>query len=167
MKKILLVLAILFIVATLTSCSNAKGDPGIIGYVMKTDSADRILVIDSNPQDFSSTGGVNEFYNAIWFSNVPKNITIGQKVKVWFDIVRESYPAQSDIEHIEVVPSPKPSGAALNESQALNKALTSPAVKDLDLLVKTIEYNNKAKRWTIELKELWSEKTHTLEVKNN
>jgi len=36
---------------------------------------DRILVISSESKDFSANGVVQEFYDAIWFTEAPKDIT--------------------------------------------------------------------------------------------
>ena len=155
----------LLLAVSLTGCRGTpQTAPDMIGYVMRIDNAGRILVIDPVAQNFSSTGGVNEFNNAIWFAKAPKSIVAGQKVKVWFDIVRESYPGQSEIEYIEVVPSPKPDGAKLDESQALQKALLSQQPNVVESIVKSIEYNKVTSLWVIKLKELWSDKTHTIEI---
>src|SRR5690554_3722353 len=123
MLKRLAFLCIL-IVLSLTGCgtasdgSNSSGDksndesePGMIGYVVAKEG-ERILVVESEAQDFSSTGGISEFYNAIMFSNVPKDIEIGEKVKVWFDIVAESYPGQSAATKIEVIQTKIHDGAS-------------------------------------------------------
>src|SRR5690554_6361020 len=55
-------------------------EPNMIGYVVDKEG-ERILVVDPEPMDFSSTGGVSEYYDAIMFSNVPNDIEIGEKVK--------------------------------------------------------------------------------------
>ena len=178
MRKILIFILALMLAVTLVVCialgepssepgnepSNELGnEPGITGYVMKIDEG-RILIIEPEAQDVSSTGGIDEFYNAIWFSNAPQDITIGQKVKVWFDIVKESYPGQSVVEHIEIISRPQPDGANLDESQALYKALTSQQTSSPEVAVKSIEYNNETSQWVIELKTIWDDETYTIEV---
>ena len=165
MRKLIIMFALLLVVL-LTGCSvdDVPGtDAGITGYVMKIDEG-RILVVEPEAQNFSSTGGIDEFYNAIWFSNAPQDIAIGDKVKVWFDIVLDSYPGQSDVEHLELVPSPKPDGANLHESEALNRALTSVDLNDVVTVVKSIAYHAETRQWVIELKECWGDETHTIEI---
>lgn len=174
MKKICSFILVLFLTQLLLGCSSnnisddekkaPSGEAGIIGYVMQKDN-ERILVISQAAQDFSSTGGVKEYYDAIWFSNAPKDVEVGDKVKVWYDIVAESYPGQSEAKHIEVISSQKPNGANLTESEALNKALESEEIKANDLTVlKSIVYNKQTDRWNVELKEIWSEKTYNVQV---
>lgn len=143
-----------------------KNEPGIMGYVVDKENG-RILVVSSEAQDFSSNGGVSEFYEAIWFSNAPDDINIGDKVSVWFNIVLESYPGQSEIQDIKVIPGEKPEGANLNESEALYRALTST---EMDFtffpVVKSIEYNNASKEWTIQLKNAHGDKIQSIIIKD-
>lgn len=171
MKKAVAIAMFLVLVITLIGCDSSavedsylNDEPGIVGYVMERDG-DRILVINPEPQDFSGTGGVSEYYDAIWFENAPNDINMGEKVKVWYDIVRDSYPGQSEAMHIEVIPSQKPEGANLTESEALYRALTSQEIhSDSILAVKSIEYDSKTKKWEIKLKEIWSEAMHELQI---
>lgn len=176
MKKICSFVLVLFLTLSLLGCnqSNINDDEkkapsskaGIIGYVMKKDK-ERILVISQEVQDFSSTGGVKEYYDAIWFSKAPKDIEVGNKVKVWFDIVAESYPGQSEVKNIEVISSQQHDGAKLTESQALSKALTSKEIKANGLtVVKSIVYDQLADRWKVELKEMWSDKIYNIQVED-
>lgn len=159
-----LVLLFTVLLAGCSGNSRSKGEAGITGYVMKI-ADERILVVDSEAEDFSSTDGLEEFYNAIWFSNAPDDILVGQKVKVWFDIVRDSYPGQSEVMHLEIIPGEKPAGANLSESDALFKALTSEDMAGLDVTaVRLIEYHNEKNLWTIELKDVWSDTTYTMEI---
>jgi hypothetical protein len=144
-----------------------NAEAGIIGYVINKQN-EGILVVSNEAQDFSSTGGIEEYYNAIWFSNAPEDIKVGDQVKVWFDFVRESYPGQSEIEHIEVISSPKSDGANLTESEALSKALTSPEIKPNGLhVVKSIAYDKQADRWNMEIKEIWEEKIYHIQIQDN
>jgi|GEM_PF-933777 len=129
-------------------------EPGIIGYVMKKEDG-RILVVDSSPKDFSDSGGVAEFYDAIWFSGAPEDIEVGEKVKVWFGEVRESYPAQSSAKRIEVVTGVRPEGAMLTEAEAIAKALSSVENKeDFLVAVKSVEFDTEKGEWNIQLKDV-------------
>jgi hypothetical protein len=175
MKSVIGFLLIFLFAGSLLGCTPGKavedekqqppsGEPGIVGYVMQKEN-ERILVISQESRDFSANGGVKEYYDAIWFSNVPKDIKVGEKVKVWYDFVRESYPGQSEVKDIEVVSSEKPKGAKLTEAEVLLMALTSQEVKVSDLLVvKEIEYDSQAARWNVELKEIWSDKIVRIQI---
>jgi hypothetical protein len=169
MKKIFIFVLLLSLTMPLLGCSseNSNEEAGITGYVINKEN-DRILVISSDAQDFSDSGGLDEFYNAIWFSKAPKDIIIGEKVMVWFDIVAESYPGQSEVKKIAIVPSKLPEDADLTEADALNKALAS---KEIDanqvLAVKSIEYNKQDDNWSIKLKETWSDKVYDIKVEDN
>lgn len=164
MLYLLLTVTLMACNASASENSSPNDAPGIIGYVMEKED-DRILVIDPEAQDFSETGGVSEYYNAIWFNNAPKDIGIGEKVKVWYDYTRDSYPAQSEVMYIEVIPSQKPEGVNLTEGEALYKALTSQLLNtDSIIVVKTIEYKKETDKWDIKLKEIWSDILHDVEV---
>lgn len=162
MKKILL-LFLLTISFLFVACSSVKDDePGMIGYIVKVDNG-RILVVDPEPKDFSSTGGISEFYNAIWFSNAPKEVRPGDKVKVWFDIVADSYPGQSEALAVEVIPSTKPEGANLTESEALRKALESGNINVVT--VKSIAFDG-SNNWNIHLYDIFEEKEFDIVVED-
>lgn len=90
---------------------------------------------------------------------------MGEKVKVWYDIVQDSYPAQSDIIHIEVIPGQKPDGANLSETEALYKVLTSQLNnKGILIVVKNIDYDTETDKWDIELKEIWGDEIYNLQI---
>jgi hypothetical protein len=177
MKRLCCFILLLTLALSLFGCNavNDKNDEkkapdveaGIIGYVMDKQN-EGILVVSHEAQDFSSTGGVEAYYNAIWFSNAPKDIRVGDQVKVWYDFVRESYPGQSEIKHIEVVSSSKADGADLTESEALSEALTSPQIKSNGLYaVKSIAYDKQADIWNIEIKEIGEENSYHIQIQDN
>lgn len=169
MKRILSFALVLLLTISLLGCSsnnnnNNDSEAGITGYVMSKEN-DRILVVSSDAQDFSPDGGVDEFYNAIWFSKAPKDIMIGEKVMVWFDAVAESYPGQSEIKKISIIPGKLPEGADLTEADALYKALTSQEIDTNQVLaVKTMEYNTQDDNWNIKLKDTMSDKVYEVKV---
>lgn len=126
---------------------------GIIGYVVSKENG-RILVVDPNPQDFSSTGGNSNFHNAIAFSNVPETIEVGQKVRVWFDEVAESYPGQSKAKRIAIVENKKPESAHLTEAQAIQSALNLVEFEAIGITaVLAANYNETQDVWNVELKK--------------
>lgn len=163
----LLIISAFLLILLVSGCSAdiPDTDPGMTGYVMKTEGG-RILVVDPVAQDFSSTGGIDEFYNAIWFSNVPDSISEGDKVNVWFDVVAESYPGQSEALAVEVLPSPRLDRANLNESEALHKALAAQEPDTAVAVVKSIKYEEEIGIWIIELQDVFSGEGHTIEVED-
>ncbi|MDO9533898.1 MAG: hypothetical protein Q7J85_00900 [Bacillota bacterium] len=71
-KPFLMLIFMLFTVTIFVGCIPNVGEdpsksdePGMIGYVMSRED-DRILVINPEAYDFSATGGISEYYDAIW-----------------------------------------------------------------------------------------------------
>jgi len=169
----LAILIVFLIILSFAGCSADQPDgepaapdeePGMTGYVMAKEN-ERILVVDPIPKDFSSTGGVDEFYNAIWFSNIPEAIKEGDKVKVWFDAVAESYPGQSEALKIEVIPASRPDGADLDESTAIYKALHSGEINtSWPTVLKSIRYENETDTWGIDIGEAIGEELKTFHI---
>ncbi|MDW7649728.1 MAG: DUF3221 domain-containing protein [Bacillota bacterium] len=139
--------------------------PGITGYVMSRDE-NSILVVDPLAQDFSSTGGASEQYDAIHFSNAPADVKVGDKVNVWYAWVVHPYPGVSEVKHIEVTASPRPTGAILSESEALERVLTSRfflTTRSQDdaaflankvMAVQLIEFNPEKGSWGVTLRDV-------------
>lgn len=162
MRKFLFFLWIVLLGIVLFGCGSSSGSgdskiehdpPGMEGYVINVEG-DRILVVESKAQDFSSTGGVEEFYSAIWFSKAPENMKIGQKVQVWFDIVAESYPGQSEAKKVVVLPSERPEGADLNEAEAIRKAFEAHDSEYMGVTaVREVSYEAGKDAWEVMLKQ--------------
>lgn len=141
-----------------------NSEPGMIGKV--TDKKENnILVVATIINEPSSSNDVTEHYNATWFSNVPETVELGDEVRVWYDMVMESYPGQSEAKYVEIVPSVHPEGAMLSEAEALNKALKSLKTSMLTA-VRAIEYNNETNIWHIQFKNVMDDKEFELEVKD-
>lgn len=146
--------------------NGSGGEPGIEGYVVKKEDG-RMLVVSSVPQDFSSTGGMKEFYNAIWFSKAPGKVEIGDKVQVWFDIVAESYPVQSEALKVEIIPSKQPLGADLNEAEVIRQALKDEKVVPLWVpVIKDVEYNAMSDVWNVIIKQSEEDSELNLEIED-
>jgi hypothetical protein len=178
LKKVFVVLLAFFFTVSLLGCSqnnesekikkkeNSNPGASMMGYVMKKEEG-RILITNPEAQDFSSTGGVQEFYDAIWFSDVPIDIELGDKVRVWYDSIRESYPGQSEAKRVEVINNKKPEGANLTEQEALYMALTSLQIDINDIaVVKFIEYDNQADRWNIRMKSVLGDKIYNIQIED-
>ncbi|WP_164779594.1 YobA family protein [Paenibacillus kobensis] len=139
-------------------------DAGFIGYVVRTDG-NRMLVVSPEPRDFSANGGMNHFYEAIWFGNMPADIKLGMKVKVWSDgMINESYPAQGRAERAEVIASVKPEGAALPESEAIQKAISSYAGEGSFPVVTGAKYDPSDAVWTVSVAVTGSDATASIRV---
>lgn len=168
MRSVLLTLISLFLSLSLLGCSSSTSKsgsrtdsvqpttkdtaPGMEGYVV--DQRDGgILVVDNVPKNYGATGGVEEFYNAIWFSYAQKDVSIGQKVQVWFNEVLESYPGQSTAEKLRILSTPKPTEANMNEAEAIRRALEEPRT---DLpgvpVIKAASYDETSDQWRITIK---------------
>lgn len=165
MKKRSIFILILLISIGLIGCSSVTAKepviadppensqtPGIEGYVLGKKGRS-ILVVSSVSKDFSGTGGVKEFYDAIWFSNAPKNVSIGQKAQVWYSFVQESYPGQSKADKVTVLPDIRPKGARLTEAEAIAKALSEQTGPKVGVpVIKRSDYDPTSKVWMITIK---------------
>ncbi|MCZ0702806.1 hypothetical protein J2T56_002583 [Natronobacillus azotifigens] len=157
-------LLFLFLIFFLFGCSFRDSEPGITGYV--TDITDtRMLVTSSEAQDLSDNGGVNEFYQMIWFSNAPDTVELGDKVSVWYDSLQESYPAQSSVKKYEIIDATAPSGATYSKTDALKKALDQQSNHpSQDFAVRSIDFIEHTATWLVELKDIWSEEVFSHEI---
>jgi hypothetical protein len=151
MKTSLTILLVIFINISLLGCTIRA--PGIEGYI--TDIKDgKILVVDSINKDFSSTGGLEEFYNAIWFSNAPKGVKVGQKVQVWFDLVLTSYPGQSDAKKVVILSRKKPDKANLAEDETIRRALKLHHSEFKGVtVIKKVNYDMLSDTWNVIIKQ--------------
>lgn len=167
MKKYMIVAAIAVLMTVLLGCGRdaAKSDdnnanksrtdnqPGIEGYVMAKQNG-RILVVESTSRDYSATGGVSDFHNAIWFSNAPDDVDIGHNVQVWFDMVAESYPGQSSAERVELLHSVQPPNADLTEDEAIRRALArNDLISGEVVAILAVTYDADSDQWKVELKQ--------------
>lgn len=157
---------ILLIVCLLLMIAGCNKEPSYTGYIM--DKKDQeILIVSSVAKDYSENGGIKEFYDAIWATDSPDDVKVGQKVKVWFKGgVAATYPGQASIRKVEVIPSPTPKGATLSEADALNKALTQFNFGNVTFTVHSISYDSVKDTWTIIIKNTGSYKEHRIEVED-
>lgn len=131
----------------------ALGIPNLEGYITKVENQ-RILVVSSNPKDFSSTGGVKEFYDAVWVTNVPKDVKVGQQVQVWFQggVALTSYPGQARSDKISFKTIEKPIKATLSEEQIINQAVNE-YVNIKIFVIKEVKYDEVTDKWQIRFKD--------------
>lgn len=136
------------------------------GYYVMNKRDNNILLVSTKRQDFSATGGVNEFYDAIWLSNVTGNIEIGQKVQFEVDgVVLQSYPGQAQAKNVSVLIVPQPKKAKLTTEEALKRALLSDQVEENNVMVlKSIKFNVQSAEWQINLKDTIFEQEYNFTV---
>jgi hypothetical protein len=162
--NLLYFLSFLMIVLLLTACSEKTKHQNInsesskqsssasIGwYVIKKESQ-KGLVVNPIPNDYSSTGGIKEFYEAIWVSNFPEDVQVGQKVEIIFEgEMATSYPGQARAKKVSVLPNKKPDKSAkLTEEQVLREAIKSKEAAEIRVFIpKEISFDEKSKLWTI------------------
>lgn len=144
---------------------NVTQNISMTGYVVKREE-DRILVISSEKEDFSATGGIAEYYEAIWFSDAPQGVKVGEKVEVWYEYVLTSYPGQSTAEKITIIPTEQPIEATLTEAEAVAKALQNDALNDMSVYtIRFVSYDTNSKLWSVHVKDAMSpEEEMTIEV---
>lgn len=160
-----------FMLFILSACSNETGntdggEPGITGYVMDKEGR-QILVVSTEAKDYSENGGIEEFYDAVWASEAPKDVLVGEQVKIWFDGGMDtSYPGQAAVGKLELMPSSSPEGATLSEAEALNRALSKTVLENEILTAQSISYNSDEDQWSIILKNTDSYEEHTVKVED-
>ncbi|MGV3464005.1 MAG: DUF3221 domain-containing protein [Heyndrickxia sp.] len=123
------------------------------GYITNKKSG-KILVVASVPTNFSSSNGIDEFYNAIWFSNPPKNAKVGQRVEVWYGNVLTSYPGKSEAKKISILPSYQPKDANLSEDEVIRRVLKKLRMKFNGVtVIKTVKFDVDSDVWEVILKQ--------------
>ncbi|KGP73603.1 DUF3221 domain-containing protein [Pontibacillus yanchengensis] len=151
MKKVLLILTILFI---LSGCQNEKkfvpikSDPDIQGYVMDKRDGE-ILVVSSKPGE---NGDKEHVLKAIWTSEAPEIIQIGEQVRVWYrGGIQESYPSQGTVKQIKLMNTAKPKGSFFSEKDMIQKGLEQIDATRGIVAVKSIAYVEEKDAWELTL----------------
>lgn len=182
MKKIILILVIVLMVTGCSKNQSSSGNENINtpitssqtkfielkqdGYYVMDKKDNRILLVSTEKQDFSSTGGVNEYYDAIWLSGFQGDIQIGQRVQ--FELngpVLTSYPGQGEAKSITPDPVQKPEVSKLSVEEALERALNSDEVdRNKVLVITSIKYFEDSKKWQVDLKETMGDRELNIEI---
>lgn len=148
-------------------------DANITGYIMNIDG-DEMLVIANHPKDYSPDGGVEEFYNAIMFSDVPDDVEVGDFVHVWAQNgINESYPGQGTVGRLEEAEVSQPEDALLTEAEAIQKAIEygketgefvndATAIREIDFH----RYSRENATWSIEFYDTVEEKSFLIEIQD-
>ena len=171
-------LVLILMISLLAGCASETGKDevnnnyeefgSIVGFVVNIDESGRSLVVSETPLDFSDTGGDEEFYEAIYFSEMPEKVEVGDKVKVWHDIVMESYPAQSSAEHAEILEPNRPEGANKSEKQVVINALAVMSEEGgLNVNgVKSVEFDKENSNWVVELVNIFTREVSKVEIED-
>jgi hypothetical protein len=146
MKKGLTLAFLLLLLFIISGCHSDVG-PGIDGYIVSKEK-DRILVVSSASRNNGSGGGGDEYHDAIWFSDAPEEVQIGQKVQIWYNFVLDSYPGQSLASKVMVLPSNKRNGSDLTDTLAIAKALNMQKTNDVPI-IKRVDFDIDTDSWRI------------------
>ncbi|MEK4519327.1 DUF3221 domain-containing protein [Paenibacillus sp. FSL H8-0122] len=109
----LYLVAILLIMVLLSGCSEnnyneVKGGGNTVdikgSYITKIEN-DRILAVSNKIQDFSSSGGQEVYYDAVWLQGVKnKDLKVGQKIEFTTKgITLTTYPGSVEIDQLKVI----------------------------------------------------------------
>ncbi|SFS76999.1 DUF3221 domain-containing protein [Paenibacillus sp. BC26] len=126
-------------------------DPELVGYVTKIENQ-RALVVTPISRKVNETR--EEFYDAVWVSNMPPNIKVGQNVQVWFKgSIAASYPGQGGASKVTISEIQKPLKAKLTQDEIIRKALMNKDIADIKILViKEVRYDETSAMWSIRYK---------------
>ncbi|RAP76103.1 DUF3221 domain-containing protein [Paenibacillus montanisoli] len=126
-------------------------NPELVGYITKIENQ-RALVVNPISREINETR--EEFYDAIWVSNIPPDIRVGQNVQVWFKgSIETSYPGQGGASKVTISEVQKPVKAILAQDEVIRKALMNKDILDINILViKELKYDEKSEMWTIRYK---------------
>ena len=164
MSRLIKITILLIISVSLFGCQrNLDRAPDITGYVVEQ-TENNILVASEASTDLSGNGGVSNYYQMIWFSDPPKELCYGDKVEVWFDEIKESYPSQSTMIDYNILDTDSPEGATLSETEVLNLVLSQNKSRPNELFaVHKTHYNTFKNTWKITLIEIWTQDIITIE----
>lgn len=127
------------------------------GYVIQTDNPEGILVVSPEKEDFGDNGEDDAYYDATFFSGAPEtaDIRVGMHVGVWMEpgsTVMTSYSAQAAAARIEILEDPRPEGAELAQSRAVERALDSFKKGSSGVpVVQEAMYDEARDAWTVKL----------------
>lgn len=106
------------------------------------------------------------------FSNIPVAHEVGDRVRIHYRDVLDSFPSQADGSQATVVSSPKPDGATYSEKEAIQQALelarafpSSDAMSAYPFVTYT-HYVEEADVWEITI-QIYGEEEHLIEIGSN
>lgn len=149
MKRTVTLILIFALSMILVSCQNeADNPPDMHGYVIEKDEY-QILVINKEAYDFSDTGGIDNFYEAMFLRNPPNELEVGHEVYVWIDgPVEESYPSRASIGDYEIVDVKEPVSANLTTKEAVQNALEELGEGNW-VAITDVQFDEESKKWRV------------------
>jgi len=139
MKKFIL----LILVSFLTSCSSTEEpskNPDFKGYVIKI-----------NERGVLITSKYAEQNDAIWFSDVKENLSVGDYVEGIIDgPIKESYPAQAKAKKIYVHKDKKPDSSFHSQRDVLRMAIEEHPDAVI-IIVNDVMFNKEKGSWSVQL----------------
>lgn len=133
--------------------SDTPSYPGMIGYVVKKEGSN-ILVVSPEGRKLGSGTGEGDYYDATWFGAAPEEIQVGMKVEAWAvgGQFEDSYPGQAGAEKVEVQNGDILHGASLSEAEIVREAIEQLEPSDYSFfIVRGAEYHPGEDAWTVEL----------------
>jgi hypothetical protein len=121
-----------------------------VGYITKIENQRALVVSSINKETIQR----KEFYDAVWVSNLPSDIEVGQNIHVWFDgALAASYPGQGKASKVTISKIQKPEKAILSQEEVIRKALLNKDVSNVNILViKDVFFDPNLAIWTIRYK---------------
>ncbi|KRF21743.1 DUF3221 domain-containing protein [Paenibacillus sp. Soil787] len=131
--------------------TNKSSSAELVGYITKIENQ-RALVVSPISREINQTR--KEFYDAIWVSNIPLGVEVGQYVNVWFEgAIATSYPAQGKASKVTITKTQRPEKAILSQDEVIRKALLNKDISSINILViNEVVYDEKSAVWTIRYK---------------
>ena len=123
------------------------------GYVMSL-GENGLLLVSAQSDDFSETGGEDEYYSAVSYSfpKASQKLRVGQRVNVEASgPIMASYPGEGTALYVDVLPEYKPKHADLSESKVVQLGIQK-AEDDQNhhiLTIRDLSYSEKEDQWTI------------------
>lgn len=132
--------------------TNKSVSTEFMGYITKLESQ-RALVVSPISKEINQMR--KEFYDAVWVSNMPPDVEVGQFVHVWFEgAIATSYPAQGKASRVSYSNIQKPEKADFTQDAVIRKALLNKDISSINVLaIKEVSYDEKSDVWTIRYKD--------------
>ncbi|MNI30392.1 hypothetical protein D3C73_842390 [compost metagenome] len=150
-------IAILLIMVVLNGCSGnnyneVKGGDNTVdikgSYITKIEN-DRILAVSNKMQDFSSSGGQEVYYDAVWLQGVKnKDLKVGQKIEFTTKgITLTTYPGSVEIDQLKVIKNTFPESKMSPDDVIRQVIDRNPSINVF--VVKDLQFDPIKKKWLI------------------
>ncbi|MBA2937105.1 DUF3221 domain-containing protein [Paenibacillus sp. CGMCC 1.16610] len=132
--------------------NNKSSSTELVGFITKLENQ-RALVVSPISREINQTR--KEFYDAIWVSNMPQDVEVGQYVNLWLEgAIAASYPAQGKASKVTIAKIQKPEKAILSQDEVIRKALLNKDISSINVLaIKGVSYDENSDIWIIRYKD--------------